>query len=245
MNMGDTSKFNQAHLAQWLETSRHYLFSDSDGKSPVKVAASQGDAASQPVIGQRNQPGADPVERDADPAEEALLQLQLDTHGARVRFISRLRGKLLRRVKRSARWNVNPLQELEHVFFSHVSFIARNPDVARRMLAWLLPRGDVRIQRRVQAVVDCYASRLARRIEHAKGQYFIRADISPYFAANFFVSLIQGVALGKEAGLSARDEIFRKATHAFALYRDWLAAPVPSVMPPSIYIPAYFGWNRT
>jgi TetR/AcrR family transcriptional regulator len=244
MKMSDTSKFNQAHLAQWLEASRHYLFSDSNGESPMEVATSPCDAASQPAIWQRKQPGADPVEHDADPAEDALLQLRLDTHGARVRFISRLRGKLLRRVKRSTQWNVNPLQELEHVFFSHVSFIARNPDVARRMLAWLLPRGDVRIRRRVQAVVDCYASHLARRIEYARQQGFIRAGISPYFAANFFVSLIQGLVLGKEAGLFARDEIFRKTAHAFAVYRNGLAAPAPGVMLPNIFS-ARFGWNRT
>ncbi|MCD6704876.1 MAG: hypothetical protein LT080_00280 [Thiobacillus sp.] len=242
MNMGDTSKLKQAYLAQWLETSRHYLFSEDEKQ--VGLAMSSGVASSQPVVGQRKQDGADPVERDADPAEKALLQLRLDTHGARVRFISRVRGKLLRRVKRTAQWNSNPLQELEHVFFSHVSFIARNPDVARRMLDWLLLRGDIRIQRRVQGVVDCYASRLARIIERARRQDFIRADISPHFAANFFVSLIQGLVLGKDAGLSARDEIFRKAAHAFALYRDWMAAPAQGTKPVCLCT-AHFGWNRT
>jgi hypothetical protein len=121
----------------------------------VEVAASQGDAASQPAIGQRNQPGADPVERDADRAEEALLQLQLDTHGARVRFISRLRGKLLHRVKRSAQWDVNPLQELEHVFFSHVSFIARNPVLARHCHGKLRDRTIVR-NSTVRYRTDCF-----------------------------------------------------------------------------------------
>lgn len=241
MNMGDTSKFNQVHLAQWLETSRLYLFSEVE--KPAESAMSSAAAPNQPVIGQRKQVGANPVERDDDPAEKALLQLRLDTHGARVRFISRVRGKLLRRIKRTVQWNANPLQELEHVFFSHVAFIARNPDIARRMLDWLSWRDDARVQRRVQEVVDCYASRLAQKIECARHQGFIRTDISPNFAANFFVSLIQGLALGKDTGLSARDEIFRKAAHAFALYRDWMAAPEQEAKPVCLY-PASFAWNR-
>jgi TetR/AcrR family transcriptional regulator len=244
MNRDDTGKFEQVHLAQWLETSRHYLFPEK--ARAAGLATSSGATPSQPAAGQGRQNETDPLESDPDPAEKALLQLRLDTHGARVRFISRIRGNMLRRVKRTAQWNSNPLQELEHVFFSHVSFIARNPDVARHMLDWLILCGDVRIQRRVQAVVDCYVSRLAQRIERARCQDFIRADISPHFAANFFVSLIQGLALGKEAGLTARNEIFRKAAHTFALYRDWMApSTAEGTKPAYIYIPAYFGWSRT
>ena len=66
MNMGDTSKLKQAYLAQWLETSRHYLFSEDEKQ--VGLAMSSGVASNQPVVGQRKQDGADPVERDADPA---------------------------------------------------------------------------------------------------------------------------------------------------------------------------------
>lgn len=243
MKRGDTGKFEQVHLAQWLETSRHYLFSGRE--CSVGLAASSGAAPTQPATGQSRQDEADPLESDPDPAEKALLQLRLDTHGARVRFISRIRGNMLRRVKRTAQWNANPLQELEQMFFSHVAFIARNPDVARRMLGWLIVCGDVRIQRRVQAVVDCYTSRLAQRIERARCQDFIRADISPHFAANFFISLIQGLVPGKSAGLTARNELFRKAAQTFVLYRDWMATPTQGTKPVCIHIPAYFGWNRT
>lgn len=247
MNTGDTSKFDPAHLGQWLETTRHYLFSDRE--STAEVATSPSAASNRPAIGPGKQRDANTVELDtdlaADPAEKALLQLRLDTHAARIRFISRVRGKLLRRVKLTAQWNLNPLQELERVFFSQVSFIARNPHVAKRMLGWLLLSGDIRIQRRVQMVVDCYASRLARIIELARHQGFIRTDISPPSAAIFFVNLIQGLTLGINTGLSARDEIFRKAAHAFVLYRDWIALPEKRTQPACIYSAAYFGWNRT
>ncbi len=241
MNTGDTSTFDSVHLAQWLETTRHYLFSDRESMA----ATPPGAASNRPAIGQGKQHDANAVELDTDPAEKALLQLRLDTYGARVRFISRVRGKLLRRVKLTAQWNLNPLQELERVFFSQISFIARNPDVAKRMLSWLLLSGDIRIRRRVQMVVDCYASRLARIIELARHQGFIRTDISPPSAASFFVSLIQGLMLGMNTGLSARDEIFRKAAHAFVLYRDWIVLPAKRTQPVCIYSPGYFGWNRT
>jgi TetR/AcrR family transcriptional regulator len=243
MSTGDTSNFDPAHLAQWLETTRHYLF--SDGERTVEAATSPSAVSNRPPKGLGKQRDANTVERDADPAEKALLALRLDTHGARVRFISRVRGKLLRRVKPTAQWNSNPLQELARVFFSHVSFIARNPDVATRLLGWLLLSGDVRIQRRVQKLIDCYASRLARIIERARYQGFIRVDVSPHFAALFFVSLIQGLALGIGKGKSARNAIFKRAAHAFALYRDWIASPAKRTMPVCIYIPAYLGWSRT
>jgi len=160
MNRGDTGGFNQAHLTQWLETSRHYLFSERE--RPVGLVTSSGATPSQPATGQSKQDETDSLESDPDPAEKALLQLRLDTHGARVRFISRIRGNMLRRVKRTAQWNSNPLQELEHAFFSHVSFIARN-------------------------------------------------------------------------------ELFRKAAHTFALYRGWMATLTQGTKPVCIHIPAYFG----
>lgn len=33
MNMSDTNKFEHAHLEQWLETTRHYLFADQESLS--------------------------------------------------------------------------------------------------------------------------------------------------------------------------------------------------------------------
>lgn len=155
--MDDTGRFKQAHVAQWLETSRHYLF--SDGEPPLERATPSSVESSQRATGPNRQDETDPLESDADPAGSALLWL------------------------------------------------------------WLAPR-------RARA-------------------HFGGSGIRSCCSANFFDGLMPCVAPGKDTGLFARDELFRKATHAFALYRNWLAAPAPSASPAGIYIPAYFGWNRT
>ncbi len=65
------------------------------------------------------------------------------------------------------------------------------------------------------------------------------------FAAHFVGGLVQGVVPGKDTGLFARDELFKKAVLAIALYRAGMAASIQGAKPVFIYIPAYFGWNQT
>lgn len=163
MNTGDTGKFENAHLEQWLEATRHYLFADQESL--------------------------------ADVAGKALLDSRLDSHGAQDRFISRVRGRLLRLVKRTAQHDQNPLQELERAFYFQASFVLRHPDVPKRLLEWLSQGSDTRIRRRIQKVISHYESRLCRMIAQAKRQGRIRADIDPRTAAGIFIGMIQGLAL--------------------------------------------------
>ena len=223
MNTGETRKFEQAHLAQWLETSRHYLF--PDGKSLVELATSPGVASSQPAIGQRKQNDANTVAFDADPAEKALPQLRLDSHGAQDRFISRARGKLLRLVKGTARQDQSPLQELEQVFYFQAMFVTQHPDIPKRLLGWLSQDSDSRIRRRIQRVIGHYESRLAGTIERGKHQGLIRANIDPRTAARIFIGMIQRLALRVNANLRQRERLLREAFEAFALYRAGMALP--------------------
>jgi len=197
MNTGDTRKFEQAHLAQWLETSRHYLF--PDGKNLVELGA--------------------------DPAEKALPQLQLDSHGAQDRFISRARGTLLRLVKNTARQDRSPLQELEHVFYFQAMFVTQHPDIPKRLLGWLSQDGDSRIRRRIQRVIGHYESRLASTIERGKHQGLIRANIDPRTTARIFIVMIQRLALRVNANLRQRELLLREAFEAFALYQAGMALP--------------------
>lgn len=184
-----TGQFAPAHLAQWLETTRYYLFSDLESA-----------------------PGAN-----------TLPRLRQDSHGAQTHFIARVRGRLLRLLKRPPDGGQNSLQELERAFYSQVTFIALNPAVPRRMLGWLRD-GDVRLQRRFQRVIDHYVSRLSRIIEQGKRQGAIRADINPRSAAMRFVAMIQALVLKADAGLHPREGLFRAATTAFALFRADVAA---------------------
>lgn len=183
-----TGQFAPAHLAQWLETTRYYLFADLESAA-----------------------GAD-----------TLPRLRQDSHGAQTHFIARVRGRLLRLLKRPPAGEQNSLQELEHAFYSQITFIALNPAVPRRMLGWLRG-GDARLQRRIQRVIDHYVSRLSGIIERGKRQGAIRADINPRSAAMRFVDMIQALVLGADAGLHPREGLFRAATTAFALFRADLA----------------------
>jgi len=223
MNTGDASTFEHAHLEQWLEISRHYLF--PDGKSLVESAASLGVASSQPAIGQYKQREANTVAFDGDPAEKALPQLQLGSHGAQDRFISKARGKLLRLVKASARQDQSPLQELEQVFYFQAMFVTQHPDIPKRLLGWLSQDRDSRIRRRIQRVIDLHESRLAGTIERGKHQGLIRINIDSRTAARIFIGMIQRLALRVNANLRQRELLLREAFEAFALYRAGMALP--------------------
>jgi hypothetical protein len=223
MNRGNASKFEQAHLAQWLATTCHYLFSDRD--CPVESAMSPGIASNRPAIGQHKQRDANTVAFDADPAEKALPQLQMDSHGAQDRFISRARGKLLRLVKRTVRQDQSPLEELEHVFCFQAMFVTQHPDIPNRLLGWLSQDRDSRIRLRIQRVIGHYESRLARTIERGKRQGLIRANIDPRTAACIFIGMIQRLALRVNANLRQRKRLLREAFEAFALYRAGIALP--------------------
>lgn len=162
-------------------------------------------------------------ENFADTAEKAPLETKLNSHGAQERFISRARGRLLRLLKRTARQDQNPLQELERAFYFQVSFIARHPDVPRRLLRWLTQGSNSRIRRRIQMVIGHYKSRLSRLIGQAKRQGLVRADIEPHFAASLFVDMIQGLALRMNADLHKRELVLREASEVFTLYRAEMA----------------------
>jgi len=187
-----TGQFAPAHLAQWLETTRYYLFADLESAAGANT----------------------------------LPQLRQDSHGAQTHFIARVRGRLLRLLKRPPAGEQNSLHELERAFYSQITFIALNPAVPRRMLGWLRD-GDARLQRRIQRVIDHYVSRLSGIIEQGKRQGAIRADINPRSAAMRFVDMIQALVLGTDAGLHPREGLFRAATTAFALFRADVAASAP------------------
>lgn len=145
--------------------------------------------------------------------------LALSHHGAQDRFISRARGDLLRLVKRSTEQALDPLEELERTFHVQVAFIARRPDVPKRLLEWLSQGSNLRISRRIQRVMDHYESILCRMIGQAKQQGLIRADIEQHTAAKLFIGMIQSLVLRMNGGLRQRELLLREAVEVFTLYR--------------------------
>lgn len=188
------NRFEQEHLKRWWETTRHYLFADM--KSLLGTAAAAEDRWSPP---------------------------QTDSRSGRKRFIARVRGRLLRSVKRGGKGD--PLWELESAFQQQITFIAKHPDVPWRLLSWLTREGDPSLQRRVRMLIDYYVARLAQIIACAKQQGLVRADIKPHAVAISLVGVIQGLVLRTHAAPHPREWFLREAAEAFALYRAALAVP--------------------
>lgn len=148
---------------------------------------------------------------------------QTDSHGGRKRFIARVRGRLLRSFK-SGRKD-DPLRELESVFQQQITFIARHPDVPRRLLSWLAQDRDPGLQRRVRMLIGYFVTRLAQVIARAEQKGLIRAGIKPHAAAISLVGVIQKLVLETHAVPQRGESFLRKAAEAFALYRAALAVP--------------------
>lgn len=194
MTSDSMNRFEQEHLKGWWETTRYYLFADMGSL-----------------------PGAAAV------AEDGWSPPQTDSHGGRKRFIARVRGRLLRSIKRGEQGD--PLRELESAFQQQIAFIARHPDVPRHLLPWLAQDDDRGLQRRVRMLIGHYATRLARIIARAKEQGLVRADVQPSAAAISLVGVIQGLVLRTPAAPQRREWFLREAAQAFALYRAALAVP--------------------
>ncbi len=143
---------------------------------------------------------------------------QPDSNGGRKRFLARVRGRLLRSVEREGK--DDPLRELESVFQQQIMFIARHPDVPRRLWSWLAQDdGDPGLQRRVRMLIAYYASRLARIIARAKQQGLVGVNIKPDAAAIALVGVVQELVLRTHAAPPTRDRFMREAAKAWTLYR--------------------------
>lgn len=153
--------------------------------------------------------------------EDGWSPPQTDSRGGRKKFIARVRGRLLPSIGHVEQ--DNPLRELERAFQQQIAFIARHPDVPRRLLSWLAQNDDCGLQRRVRMLIANYVGRLARIIARAKQQGLVRADVQPGAAAISLVGVIQGLVLGTPAAPQWREWFLREAAEVFALYRAGLA----------------------
>ena len=188
------NRFEQEHLKRWWETTLYYLFADMESV-----------------------PGAAAV------AEDGWSSPQTDSHGGRKRFIARVRGQLLRSIKRGG--GNDPLRELESALQQQITFIARHPDVPRHLLSWLAQDGHPGLQRRVRMLIDCYAAHLAEIIARAIQQGLVRTDTKPRAAAVSLVGVIQKLVLETYATPQRGKSFLRKAAEAFALYLAALGVP--------------------
>jgi len=169
-------------LAQWLATTRSYLFAHREPSGT------------------------------GDRATEAPIVSAPESHGAQARGIARVRGRLLRLTMRRPADDPDPVHELERIFHSLVAFIARNPDVPSRMLRWSAQGGHRRIRTRVQMVIDQFVSRISFIVRRAQAQARIRRDVEPQVAALLFVGIAQSLVLRLFAGLLSHEHLHDEAS---------------------------------
>lgn len=148
----------------------------------------------------------------------------LDSHGARDRFVSRVRGRLLRLTKYTVQRDRNPLWELERAFKIQAVFIACHPEIPGRLLGWLSQGRDSRMHRRIRKLIGHYESRISRLIARARQQGSVKADIDPQAAASVFIGMIQSLALRVNLNLSQRERLPREALDHFSLFRAAMTA---------------------
>ena len=144
--------------------------------------------------------------------------------GGRRRFLARVRGRLLRPVRRGAEGD--PLQELHVAFHRQMAFSARHPDVPRRLLGWLAREGDPGNRRRVQKLVDRFTSRAAWIIARAQRHGTVRPEIDPEEAAIALVGAIQRLVRESTAAPLRRRRFLLAASRTFAAFRGTWAGPV-------------------
>lgn len=183
------------HLEKWKEVTRAYLLSSRDAQS-----------------------AAMPTARELQP------QCNLDCRHGRDRFLSRVRQQLFSFVRETGRYGEDGLRELERAFYSHVSFIARHPEVPRRILAWGLQGDDARLRRRVQKVVAHYEYRVVRLITKGQQQGCIRPDLEPRAATALFVGMLQNLVLRLPADRFQPEALLKEANRLFSGYMKLVRA---------------------
>ncbi|MDT3678157.1 MAG: hypothetical protein ROZ64_04890 [Burkholderiaceae bacterium] len=138
------------------------------------------------------------------------------------RFLSQVRQRVFLLLREAGLPDGNALHRLEHVFDSHVSFIARHPDTPRRILGWTLQCADARLRRRVRKVVLHYEFRLSRLIARGQRQGCIRADIEAPVATALFVAMLQNLVLRLPDDRVPEKTLLREAERVFSGYRELL-----------------------
>ena len=149
------------------------------------------------------------------PEQDGLSEV---SHGTEVRVVSRARRRVLRLLQRAVQREQDPLQQLERLFYSQVSFIAGHPDVPRRMLGWSLSSNDERIHRHVKSIIRNYETKLARLIDRAKRRGLVKDAIDSRAAASSFVTMIQGLVLRSRSGPDYARHLLREAAKVFPVY---------------------------
>ncbi|MDD2453466.1 MAG: TetR/AcrR family transcriptional regulator [Synergistaceae bacterium] len=126
--------------------------------------------------------------------------------------------RLLERVDHASLSALNPLEGLEAVFFSHISFIDEYPGVPGIFFGELQRSEDSPARRQAKTLMEKYSGRILRMLDAGKKAGLIDKKVESRVAAGLFIGIIQGLVLQSRLS-GAAVSVSRNAAGVFALFR--------------------------
>jgi len=131
--------------------------------------------------------------------------------------INWVRSGLMSVVEAAAANSENPLEALNGIFLTHVSFIAKHPAIPRLVFSDSLLRRDPRLKQLIQEIVTGYESKVEGLLGQAKATGLARLDLDEGSAATLFLGMIQGLVLQSNI-FGGRRSLLDEAKKVFPIY---------------------------
>jgi len=131
--------------------------------------------------------------------------------------------RLLERTDKASLSASNPLEGLEAVFSSHISFIAEYPGVPGIFFGELQRSEESPARKQARTLMEKYGGRILRMLDAGKKAGLIDEKVESRVAAGLFIGIIQGLVLQSHLSGTAAS-VSRNAAGVFALFRRGIAA---------------------
>lgn len=126
--------------------------------------------------------------------------------------------RLLGRLDKAAQTSAAPLEALEAMFMTHISFVVEHPGGLRILFGELQRAMDTPAKRTARTMISRYSERLRALIELGRSRGDLAPEVDAASAATMFIGMIQGLLM---QSLIAGDiqRVRADAPGVFAIYR--------------------------
>ncbi len=130
--------------------------------------------------------------------------------------------RLLERTEKAAAGISSPLDALQAMFLTHVSFVSEHPGAPRMLFSELQGAKATPAKRLANLMMKQYGARIIHLIERGKEQGELRTDLDSAAAATLFIGTIQGLVM--QSLIAGDMERMRaNAPQIFAIYQRGIA----------------------
>ncbi len=140
-----------------------------------------------------------------------------------------VRARLAGSLGRAAGQGRDPLDALQHMFFTHIAFITAHPAIPRILTSEHLHGRSAILRRLVTETMLDYETEIAGLLSDARAQGQARADLDVHAAATLYLGMIQGLVLQTsilrgQRTLTART-LATEAARTFPVFLDAIRSP--------------------